>query len=433
MIGRVASLMLVVTCGVACVIPQPPEKPAPGDEPVPGMLMCNESAAGRGQCVANIAQYCHVVAKMSPRLERGRACQSLGQDCMETSDGRAVCVDRTHQCAGAEPSCDVQTNTAHNCVDGKLSTQPCGWFERCQLDPSIGAARCIPESQIFDPARICDDYEGRRPEGPPPVFDRQPAVSAQAAFGPVHAVVLNATMTVRLPAGMTGFMSITTARQRDLLVFVGQPSGVTSELLAADGATPIGLPRMERLPCRDRIDAEFEVPQATALPGSYILKLSNGDPVADKMVSFIVTQRAVLDDVMCSLQELRRPDEVMGISEANRTVKPEDVLSSRHRVTVNVPAIVQLEPNTASFVNVSLSKGRYAIGLGNPVALMSVELSDTMGVGTPAVFTPAPAPNAVCGHNLLPGLFQVDAQVKGKYLLKLSGPPSLSVLVHKWF
>ena len=101
---------------------------------------CEDSTDGWEKCSDNKIQYCHIVEGMDPHFHWSDDCDSKGYKCVEVAEGDAICVDESAACSAGEFSCDSDTNTAYNCVDGHKSVESCGSSKHCHEED--GAAIC---------------------------------------------------------------------------------------------------------------------------------------------------------------------------------------------------------------------------------------------------------------------------------------------------
>ena len=98
------------------------------------------------QCLDNKVQYCHIVEGMDPHFHWGADCQTLGYECVQTSESQAACLDEGSTCTVCEFKCEA--NSAYTCVDheghGHWAIEPCGTAATCHEEAD--AAHCEEES-----------------------------------------------------------------------------------------------------------------------------------------------------------------------------------------------------------------------------------------------------------------------------------------------
>ena len=118
---------------------------------------CDEDHDDWRGCSENKVQYCHILEGMDPHFHWLTDCESLGYSCVEEVAGEAVCVDYDQTCDAGSFSCDADSNTAYNCVDGHLAVEPCGTSKTCHEEDDEAHCEEVDDEECGGHGHLHDD------------------------------------------------------------------------------------------------------------------------------------------------------------------------------------------------------------------------------------------------------------------------------------
>ncbi len=157
--GLARSLRFTILVGLATLAcgDEAPTEPGPAD-----WTTCTEERDRWERCDEGRVIWCHAIGR--PHFHSGLRCESLGLECRQLDERRAVCAEPNRTCEVGQFSCGPN-NVADNCFsteDGPtLGKIPCGTARTCVADEQASVATCFDDRPNALCGGLGDEYEGQ--------------------------------------------------------------------------------------------------------------------------------------------------------------------------------------------------------------------------------------------------------------------------------